>query len=107
MLKSTFAAVSALALLAFAGAALQEHGLKRSPKAGDAIKYKLKAELEFHAGRQLIRKQKSETAGGKAVTILGDKQIPYRLLRKVMVSCARADYSNISFAVLRKNVLTE
>lgn len=66
----------------------------------------LKAELEFHAGRQLIRKQKPE-AGGKAVTILGDKQIPYRLLRKVMVSCARADYSNISFAVLRKNVLTE
>lgn len=73
---------------------------------GDVIEA-LKAELEFHAGRQLIRKQGPESAGGKAVTILGDKQIPYRLLRKVMVSCARADYSNISFAVLRKNVLTE
>lgn len=66
----------------------------------------LKAELEFHAGRQMIRKQKPESSG-KAVTILGDKQIPYRLLRKVMVSCARADYSNISFAVLRKNTLQE
>ena len=62
----------------------------------------LKAELEFHAGRQLIRKDKQESVG-KAVTIMGDKEIPYSLLRKVMVTCARADYSNISFAVLRKN----
>lgn len=62
----------------------------------------LKAELDFHAGRQMIRKDKQEPAG-KAVTIMGDKEIPYSLLRKVMVTCARADYSNISFAVLRKN----
>jgi len=39
----------------------------------------------------------------KAVTIMGDKQIPYRLLRKVMVTCARANFSDVSFAVLRKN----
>lgn len=61
----------------------------------------LKAELEFHASRQMIRKDKEEKTG-KAVTIVGDKEIPYHLLRKVMVSCARAGYSNISFAVLRK-----
>jgi biopolymer transport protein TolR len=62
----------------------------------------LKAELEFHASRQMIRKDKQDPAG-KSVTIMGDKEIPYSLLRKVMVTCARADYSNISFAVLRKN----
>lgn len=62
----------------------------------------LKVELEFHASRQMIRKEKQDPAG-KSVTIMGDKEIPYRLLRKVMVTCARADYSNISFAVLRKN----
>jgi biopolymer transport protein ExbD len=62
----------------------------------------LKTELEFHASRQIIRKDKQDPAG-KAVTIMGDKEIPYSLLRKVMVTCARADYSNISFAVLRKN----
>jgi len=67
---------------------------------GDVIDA-LKTELEFHASRQMIRKDKEEKAG-KAVTIMGDKEIPYRLLRKVMVTCARADYSNISFAVLRK-----
>jgi biopolymer transport protein ExbD len=38
----------------------------------------------------------------QAVTILGDKDIPYRLLRKVMVSAARAGYTDVSFAVQRK-----
>jgi biopolymer transport protein TolR len=69
---------------------------------GDDVIDGLKAELEYQAGRQLIRKDKQESTG-KAVTIVGDKEIPYQLLRKVMVTCARADYSNISFAVLRKN----
>ncbi len=60
----------------------------------------LKAELDFHGSRQMIRKEK-ETAN-KAITIMGDKEIPYRLLRKIMVTCARANYSDVSFAVLRK-----
>jgi len=60
----------------------------------------LKAELDYHAGRQLIRKEKE--ARNKAVTIMGDKEIPYRLLRKIMVTCARANYSDISFAVIQK-----
>jgi hypothetical protein len=33
---------------------------------------------------------------------MGDKEIPYRLLRKVMVTCARANYGDISFAVTQK-----
>lgn len=60
----------------------------------------LKAELDYHAGRQLIRKEKE--IGSKAITIMGDKEIPYRLLRKIMVTCARANYSDISFAVIQK-----
>ena len=44
-------------------------------------------------------------AQNKAVTIMGDKRIPYRLLRKVMVTCARANFSDVSFAVMRKNEL--
>ncbi len=35
------------------------------------------------------------------VTIMGDKDIPYRLLRKVMVSAAGADFADVSFAVRR------
>ena len=33
---------------------------------------------------------------------MGDKEIPYRLLRKIMVTCARANYSDVSFAVIQK-----
>jgi len=60
----------------------------------------LKAELDYHAGRQLIRREKE--ARNKAITIMGDKEISYRLLRKIMVTCARANYSDISFAVIQK-----
>ena len=61
----------------------------------------LKAELDQQAGRQVIRPENE--AQTKAVTIMGDKQIPYKLLRKVMVTCARANFTEVSFAVLRKN----
>ena len=60
----------------------------------------LKAELDSQYSRQVIRKERE--AESRAVTIMGDKEIPYRLLRKVMVTCARANYSNISFAVVQK-----
>ncbi len=67
---------------------------------GDLIE-PLKSELDAQAARQVIRRENE--ANTKAVTIMGDKQIPYRLLRKVMVTCARANFSEISFAVIRKN----
>jgi len=60
----------------------------------------LKAELDIQASRQVVRKE--HAADARAITIMGDKAIPYRLLRKVMVTCARANYSNISFAVVQK-----
>lgn len=41
-------------------------------------------------------------ASGRRVTIMGDKDIPYSLLRKVMVSAARADFADVSFAVRQK-----
>lgn len=64
----------------------------------------LKDELDIQAKRLVIRADNQ--AQGKAITILGDKDIPYRLLRKVMVTAARADYSDVSFAVTRKAVKT-
>jgi biopolymer transport protein TolR len=67
---------------------------------GDLIE-PLKAELDLQAGRQVVRAENA--AQTKAVTIMGDKEIPYRLLRKVMVTCARANFSQVSFAVMRKN----
>jgi len=67
---------------------------------GDLIE-PLKAQLEIEASHQTIRKENE--AQSKAVTIMGDRQIPYRLLRKVMVTCARANYSEVAFAVRKKD----
>jgi len=66
---------------------------------GDLIS-PLKDELELLAGRQVIRADNQ--AQSKALTIMGDKNIPYQLLRKVMVTAARANFSDVSFAVTRK-----
>jgi biopolymer transport protein ExbD len=33
---------------------------------------------------------------------MGDKEIPYRLLKRIMVTCVRANYDNISLAVIKK-----
>jgi biopolymer transport protein TolR len=60
----------------------------------------LKAELDVLAGRQVIRAENE--AQKKAITIMGDRDIPYRLLRKVMVTCARSDFTDVSFAVQKK-----
>jgi len=40
-----------------------------------------------------------EQVKGRAVTIMGDKAIPYTLLKKVMATCAQNEYRNISLAV--------
>ena len=69
-------------------------------RADDVIE-PLKTELEYHAGRALIKDAKGKV--GKDITIMGDKDIPFKLLKKVMVTCARANYSNIAFAVLPKH----
>ncbi len=60
----------------------------------------LKAELDLHAGRALLVKENE--AQSKSITIMGDKEIPYQLLRKVMYTAARANYSDVSFAVSQK-----
>ena len=38
----------------------------------------------------------------KAITIMGDKQTPFKVLKKVMASCTAAGYERISLAVIQK-----
>ncbi|UCC57099.1 MAG: biopolymer transporter ExbD [Gammaproteobacteria bacterium] len=38
----------------------------------------------------------------REVTIMGDREIPYRLLKKVMATCTEAGFGRISLAVLQK-----
>jgi biopolymer transport protein ExbD len=38
----------------------------------------------------------------REITIMGDKALPYDVLKKVMATCTDADYGRISLAVLQK-----
>ena len=62
----------------------------------------LKQELDLQAARVVVRKENE--AQSKAVTIMGDKDIPYQLLRTVMFTAARANFSDVSFAVRRRDL---
>ena len=55
-------------------------------------------ELAYQAKRN--RSVQSEEGGD--ITIMGDKQIPYELMKKIMVTCTKAGYTNISLAVIHK-----
>jgi biopolymer transport protein ExbD len=61
----------------------------------------LKAALENQAGRAL-RTGDAAREETREVTIMGDKEIPYRLLKKVMATCTDANYGQLSLAVLQK-----
>ena len=64
----------------------------------------LSAELAVLGQRQAVRSDNRarQATEGQSVTILADKQMPYALLRKVMVTCARANFHDVSFAVRKK-----
>jgi biopolymer transport protein ExbD len=36
------------------------------------------------------------------ITIMGDKQVPYDLLKRVMATCAQSEYPHVSLAVLQQ-----
>jgi len=52
---------------------------------------------------RVLRKESEEDIANREVTIMGDKDIPYRLLKKVMATCTKSDYGRISLAVLQKS----
>ncbi len=56
-------------------------------------------ELEYRAERKLARMTDEEKQLGLDVTIMGDHAIPYTLLKKIMTTCAKTEYRNISLAV--------
>ena len=61
----------------------------------------LKAALMQQTDRVLRREAKEDIAG-REVTIMGDREIPYKLLKRVMATCTEADYGQLSLAVLQK-----
>lgn len=60
----------------------------------------LKKELEYLATRSPL--PPALKAQGRPITIMGDKGIPYTLLKKVMNTSAKSGFNNISLAVESK-----
>ena len=52
---------------------------------------------------RVLRRAAKDDIAGREVTIMGDKDIPYRLLKKVMATCTQSDYGQISLAVMQKS----
>ena len=61
----------------------------------------LKAALQSQTDR-VLRQDAKEDILSREVTIMGDRELPYSLLKKVMATCTDADYGQLSLAVLQK-----
>jgi len=54
----------------------------------------LKQELDYQAQRKGVVPE-----GGHEITIMGDRELPYALLKKIMLTCQSSDFARISLAV--------
>jgi biopolymer transport protein TolR len=62
----------------------------------------LQAALRAQSDR-VLRKDSMSDVADREVTILGDKALPYKLLKRVMATCTAAEYGQISLAVMRRS----
>ncbi len=63
----------------------------------------LEQELAYHNKKQGELAGATDSVEGelaaKAITIMGDRAVPYALLKKIMYTCAEAGYTDVSLAV--------
>ncbi|MCK4707284.1 MAG: biopolymer transporter ExbD [Gammaproteobacteria bacterium] len=64
----------------------------------DSVIPALEKELVYEYKRS--RGKKSKT-GQLEITIMGDREIPFKALKKIMATCTKTNYSRISLAVLQ------
>jgi biopolymer transport protein ExbD len=69
-------------------------------QSGDLIP-ELVTELAYQVNRAGNKGEKDADGNDieRAITIMGDKNIPYTLLKRIMQTCAQAGFTNISLAV--------
>jgi len=68
--------------------------------AGDGMIAGLAEELKYQAGRKTELTEEEKQKGLK-VTIVGDQEISYEVLKRVMATCAEANYRDLSLAVTK------
>ena len=62
----------------------------------DAVRMKLESVA------RKVNKDAAESQGRGEVTVLADRSIPYKVIRRVMQACTQAEYAAISLAILQK-----
>ncbi|MCK4864392.1 MAG: biopolymer transporter ExbD [Gammaproteobacteria bacterium] len=60
----------------------------------------LEKELIFQSSKSL---SSSKNKKGRSVTIMGDENISYQLLRKILATCRQTNYTHIAFAAMQKS----
>lgn len=61
----------------------------------------LKRALKAQTDRVMLRAAQTDISA-REITILGDRSVPYRVLKKVMATCTDADFGKLSLAVVQK-----
>ena len=59
----------------------------------------LEKELNFQSSKSAVILPAGK---GRSVTIMGDENIPYQLLRKILATCRQTNNTNIAFAAVQK-----
>lgn len=67
---------------------------------GDVVE-PLKQALTSQADR-VLASAAQDSAAEREVTIMGDRNLPYNVLKKIMATCTQANYGKVSLAVLEK-----
>ena len=82
---------------------VQSEAVASTPKIlddGSGIVYELKERLEHL--RTIIETTTKTAAEGHEITVLADKTIPFKVLKKIMSTCTASGYGRISLAVIQK-----
>ncbi len=61
----------------------------------------LRAALRDQADRVLVETSREDIVE-REVTIMGDKTVPFRVLKRIMATCTDADYGKVSLAVIER-----
>ncbi len=68
----------------------------------DTVIEPLRKVLRTAAGKRLLADK--DDPSSHEVTVLADKDLPYRLLKKILSTCTAAEYGKVSLAVLEKEL---
>jgi hypothetical protein len=51
---------------------------------------------------KLLAGERQADISKREVTIMGDKDLPYSVLKRIMLTCSDAEYGKVSFAVVER-----